>query len=110
LVTTGNSMKRREELEKRIEKAEREIRVCKEELYRIDRGCPHSWSGPFEAHIHHNSYVIPGDDPGAMGVDRRESCYVPAKIDKRWKRVCTVCGKIECTSKMTEKIESVPIW
>ena len=91
--------KRAGDLRERIIQLELEISQDKEELAEIESRCSHSWGSTTYAPIEHKAYTIPGDKPGTMGVDFRPSMYVPASTQKRWKRVCNHCGKIEYTER-----------
>ncbi len=67
------------------------------DLAEVYANCRHDWIVTPD-HIYHESYTIPGDAPGTMGVDWRGPCHVPASTEKRWKRECRICGKVEHTS------------
>jgi len=95
-------------LQNRIETLGCELQHLKLQLVEAIRDCPHKWTAPIAVHIYHKGYTIPGDPPGTMGVDWRGSCYVEPKTEKRWKRTCTVCGHIEYTFNVEQRVEEVP--
>lgn len=91
-----------------INDLERALAAKRGELANTERVCRHDW-GPTEPdHIYHEAYTIPGDEPGTCGVDWRGPCYVPAKTDYRWKRVCRTCGKVEHTTATDEHVTRTP--
>ncbi|MEI6731092.1 MAG: hypothetical protein WCK90_00275 [archaeon] len=96
----------RENLEKTAEEFER----VKSELERLEKTCRHKYGSVVYDPVHTDAYTIPGDAPGTMGVDRRGPCYVPSKTEKRWKRECTLCGLVEYTTRVREKVEELPDW
>ncbi len=98
------------ELRQQIEEADRKLRDLRENLTRREDTCFHSWSTPVADHIYHDAYTIPGDEPGTMGSDWRGPCYVEARTEKRWKRTCRVCGKVQTTGAVTTvtKVEETP--
>jgi len=75
--------------------------------YTVSR-CNHRWGDTFPDHIYHEGYTIPGDAPGTMGVDWRGPCYVNSSTEYRWKRQCTICGKVETTTRTTDRVEKIP--
>lgn len=77
--------------------AKKKVELKKEKMYST---CNHLWGDVMNDDIITESYTIEGDPPGTMGADRRSSCYVPAKTEKRWKRTCEHCGKTEYTTKI----------
>jgi len=62
---------------------------------------------PEADHIYHKAYTYPGDAPGTMGVDHCGPIDVPPRTEERWKRTCTICGKVEIT-KQTKSAGVVP--
>ena len=101
-------LQKRQRLNQEIEADAEALKRKKEALSRIDRECQHVWGETIPDHIYHKAYTIPGDPPGTMGVDWRGDCHVPAKTEKRWKRVCKKCGKVEHTSRTTKKEVETP--
>jgi hypothetical protein len=95
-------------LQYQINTLECELKHLKLQLGEAIRDCPHKWTTPIADHIYHKGYTIPGDPPGTMGVDWRGPVDVPSKTEKRWKRTCTVCGHVEFTSKVEQRIEEFP--
>ncbi|MBI4918712.1 hypothetical protein HY837_02190 [archaeon] len=98
------------QLRDKFERSKKEFDSTKEDLERVVNSCKHQFGKTIPDHIHYPAYTIPGDPPGTMGVDRRGPCYVDAKTEKRWKRICDVCGKVEYTSTVKQKIEELPEW
>jgi hypothetical protein len=45
-----------------------------------------------------------------MGGNWRGPCYVPAYTEKRWKRVCKKCGKVEYTQQTEKHTTETPKW
>lgn len=93
----------RRKLLDKITKLNRELDDARGQLARLDRSCNHQWGEPEADHIHHEGYTTPGDPPGTMGVDWRGPTHVPARTEKRWKRTCQKCGKVECTTRIAKK-------
>ena len=58
------------------------------------------------------TYTIPGDRPGTMGVDWRGPVHVPSSTKDQWTRTCTECGKEEVTTQKNEekKVNITPRW
>ncbi len=93
------------ELRVKLERATDTLATCKQSVDDLKRQltirenqCPHRFGETTADNIYHKAYTIPGDKPGTMGVDFRGSTHVPSTIDKRWKRVCALCDKVEHTS------------
>jgi hypothetical protein len=91
-----------------INLSERELEIKKMRLARMVNSCQHKWGSTQAAHVYQAAYTIPGDPPGTMGVDWRGPTYVSAKTDKRWKRVCEVCGKEEFTTATDKTVTETP--
>ncbi len=72
------------------------------------RNCSHNWSPAIAAHIYEKAYTIPGDPPSYGGVDHWFDCYVPAREQKRWKRICVNCGEVQYTSNTNKQITETP--
>lgn len=98
------------QLRERVERNEREFLAAKKALDGLVESCMHQFGETIPAHIYTPAYTIAGDPPGTMGVDRRGPCYVEAKTEKRWKRICDLCGKEEYTTQIKQKIEELPAW
>ena len=81
---------------------------AKNALIALDDSCKHKWGETVSADIRHDAYTIPGDPKGTMGIDRRLSTYVSAKTDKRWKRACEKCGKVEHTTRTSDQVTKIP--
>ncbi len=97
-------------LREKVEKAKEEYDSAKQSLDNVVNSCSHQFGPTIPDHIYHPAYTIPGDPPGTMGVDRRGPCYVDAKTEKRWKRICDICGKEEYTTRTKQKVEEFPEW
>ena len=80
----------------------------KAKLSRIVTNCNHRWSEPVADHIYHKGYRIDGDPVGTMGVDWRGPVDVSPRTEKRWKRVCSECGKVEHTSNTNKRVTESP--
>ncbi len=91
-----------------VDLAARKLEVAKAALAKAESACMHKWSEAQAAHIYHESYTIPGDRPGTMGVDWRGPCHVPSRTDHRWKRTCQACGKEEFTTQVSQQVTHVP--
>lgn len=82
--------------------------AAREAVAEMERKCAHDF-GPTEYDpVHHEGYHDPGDPPGTMGVDRRLPFDVPPRTDKRWRRECRICGKIEYTTKTDKHVTETP--
>ena len=93
-----------------IEKKQRELDGLKRQQENIYNECPHRWSDPIYDPIYKPGYTDPGDPPGTMGVDWRGPCYISAKTIPRWKKICSLCGKEEWTTRTEEVVTKKPIW
>ncbi len=93
---------------KEIEDWERKLAAIKAKLAGIQRECHHKWSDPIDTAIVTEGYTDPGDAPGTMGIDFRGPCYIPGTREQQWTRVCSVCGKTEATSQVTQKVSTSP--
>lgn len=101
----------------KLERSEDALAACQQsvnDLRRIltikENQCPHQFGEPTADNIYHEAYTIPGDKPGTMGVDFRGPTHVPSKIDKRWKRICTLCDKVEHTTRTEATTTHKPIF
>ncbi|MGV8151694.1 MAG: hypothetical protein ACP5OG_01310 [Candidatus Nanoarchaeia archaeon] len=95
------------------EKASRlriELEQAQNELKTLERHCPHKYTKTVYEPIITPAYTIPADEPGTMGVDRRGPCYVPRKVEDRWKRECEICGLVEYTTRIEQEILKKPKW
>jgi hypothetical protein len=102
------------ELRSEIAKLEEQLVSKKSQLRQAETNCRHNvdlniWVVTPDD-VYEPGYTIPGDAPGTMGVDRQFDCYVPSKTTKRWKRVCSHCGKVEHTNRTTERVEQKPLF
>ena len=95
-------------LQKDIAELERQLELKKRELQTRFNNCNHRWGETVADHIYRDSYTIPGDPPGTMGIDWRGPCYVPAKTTHRWKRTCLNCGKEEYTQNTNKTTIETP--
>lgn len=77
-------------------------------LERHQQQCQHDWGQPIYSPIIRESYTIPADPPGTMGVDWRGACYVPREEKARWTRECRKCLLSEATSQTTEHVTKTP--
>jgi len=98
------------QLREKVELLKGKYDSAKQTLDRIIESCNHNFGPTISDHIYRPAYTIPGDPPGTMGVDRRGPCYVDAKTEKRWKRICELCGQVEYTSKIKQIINELPEW
>ena len=89
--------------EERLQQAKRSLQQADEQC----NGGRHNWSHAKRDDKYTASYTIAGDPPGTMGVDWRGPCHVPAKTEKRWRRACKDCGKIEHTSRVDSAKQQV---
>jgi hypothetical protein len=105
-----NAIQKRARLEKEIEEFKRKLKKAQNALADIDRYCQHEWGEEENADIYHKGYRSPGDPVGTMGVDRRFACSVPSRTEKRWKRVCKKCNKIDYTKCTNETTVKTPRW
>jgi hypothetical protein len=105
-------MSSREQLERSIEAKRRELEAAEQALRNADAACRHEFGTAENADIYHPPYTIPGDTPGTMGVDYRGPCHVPSKTEKRWRRTCKKCGKVEFTTRIASEVKVVqqPQW
>lgn len=108
METNETPKQKRERLQRDIELAQQTIDRAKGEIERLDRSCRHEWGEAIYCPIYHEAHTIPGDPPGTMGVDWRGPCHVPARTDKRWKRVCKLCGKVEFTTSVNRETVETP--
>jgi hypothetical protein len=95
-------------LREAIAKLEHELKEKQESLVDVERNCAHVWGETFSDHINSPGYISPGDPEGTMGIDRRLPLYVPEKVTKRWKRVCSNCGRVEHTTAVSKQVTETP--
>lgn len=93
-----------QELRDKVIDLKKSLAAAENTLQVAEGKCPHQWTAIQPDHIYHESYTIPGDPPGVGGVDHQFPCHVPASTEKRWKRTCTVCGRVEHTNRTAQKI------
>jgi len=103
-------MSNRKELEDKIYRAKKDIELAQQAINKHDRECLHIWSESIRDYIHHKGYTSPGDTPGTMGIDFRGACYIEPSNEKRWKRICQKCGKVEYTKRIEEIKTEKPKW
>lgn len=87
------------QLEEEIATLREQVRRKEWQLFEIQRTCKHKWTAPKYDPIIRPGGSSPGDTPGTMGVDFRGPCSWPEERTPRWSRTCTVCNKVEYTSK-----------
>jgi hypothetical protein len=85
------------------------LELANRELTQYRKKCQHKFEEKYDP-IRTESYTIPGDPPGTMGIDWRGPLYVPAKTEDRWKRYCPKCGLEEYTTATKEIVRKVPKW
>ncbi len=95
-------------LESEIRSSQTALDQQKEKLERIRKACPHKWGPVVADHIYHKGYHIPGDPPGVGGADKQFPMDVPARTEKRWKRVCELCAQIEYTQRVIKNVSETP--
>lgn len=105
-----NAIKKRARLEKEIKEYAEKLKRANNALSDIDFYCKHKWGKTENADIYHEGYLIPGDPVGTMGVDRQLPCNIPSSTEKRWKRVCEKCGKVDYTKRVEEVKTEKPKW
>lgn len=96
------------DMRSRVAQLESDLAAARANLARVERACDHQWGPVVDASIRHGAYTDPGDPPGVGGVDHRGPCYVPERIERRWSRTCTVCGKVEFTTRTSQHITESP--
>jgi hypothetical protein len=82
------------QLRKEIEEMERNLKRKKDELYHLERNCPHNWGPTITKETHLPGGRDPGDIPGTMGIDFRPPTYIPPRTIKESMRECLICGTI----------------
>jgi len=92
----------------RLERAEMELRNAQNAVSSMEARCPHEWGDAVYDPVHHKGYRVEGDPPGTMGVDRMLPFHVPPRTDRRWRRECRVCGKVEYTARTDEHVSETP--
>ncbi len=86
------------------------LKAAQDKLQQIETSCQHNWGATVADHIYHKGYHIPGDPPGKGGADHQFPMDVPARTEKRWKRVCLKCGKIAYTQNVIKNVSETPQW
>jgi hypothetical protein len=97
-------------LRDRVSKLAKEFEEAQRGLDNLERTCRHQYGPTVYDPINHKAYTCPGDPPGTMGVDWRGPVHVPARTEKRWRRECDLCGKVEYTKQVKENITETPYW
>lgn len=101
-----------------IQKVREDLRLAQlavltlESALRIaENACNHTWDTIYDPDIT-EGYVIPADPPGMYGVDHRGEQFVPRQVIPRWKRTCTICGKVEYNRSVQEetKVTRKPVF
>jgi len=100
-----NLMNEAERLRETIKRSTKELEQAEMQLALLERSCQHQWGETEYVPEHQAAYTIQGDPPGTMGVDRRLPCSVPAKTVKKWRRACSLCGKVEVTNKVKTEVK-----
>ncbi len=110
-IANLQSLRRRlAELDAQVEQLNSARRNVTLEIERLEKSCSHDWEDLEPDRIRRESYMIPGDEPGTMGVDRQGPVYVPATTETFYRRRCARCGKEERTNRTTERKTTVPRW
>lgn len=97
-------------LREKLAEMEKQVTDARRILKFLEKNCKHNYGPTLYAPIITDTYTIPGDAPGTMGVDWRGPVYVPREERPRWKRECLECGLVEYTQEVKEKIERTPSW
>lgn len=98
------------EIDETIKRIEFEKKQLQIKLNNIYRNCRHVWGETKQISHYTPGYEIPGDPPGTCGVDWRGPFYVDSKTTYSWKRVCSVCGKEEETTRAKQVSHDVPVF
>ena len=96
-------MNEAEQLRISIAQRNSRLEIQRSQLARLEKDCIHFWVDTKYIPDYTPGHTIDGDAPGTMGVDHRDSYFVPAKTTKKWSRKCTLCGVIQVTTS-TKKI------
>jgi len=96
------------DLRQEIDKLQKQLKIKESELNSIVQYCVHKWSEPMPDHIYHEAYTTKGDAPGTMGVDFQGPTFIPAETIHQWKRICSVCGKVEHTRGTKSHVTKTP--
>lgn len=96
-----------EKLRKQIYEKTRDLKRDNDELRSEVARCPHKWS-IIPDFLKEGGYMISGDPPGTMGVDRRLPFYVEPTVKKRWKRECGYCGEVQYTTDVIQHTTEEP--
>jgi hypothetical protein len=105
-----NPIQKRDRLEREIKEYTRKLKKAQNALADIDRYCQHEWGETENADIYHRGYRTQGDPVGTMGIDRQLPMSVPSSTEKRWKRVCKKCAKIDYTKNVNKNVTETPRW
>ena len=89
-----------QQVRQEIQQTEAKLTALTSELTRLERACSHTWGSVVYDPVHTEGYRIPSDrEQGIeMGVDSRPAYDVPSQTTRRWRRACTICGKVETTT------------
>lgn len=96
------------QLRTEVENCQFALNKATAKLNDVIESCTHNWSDPVSAHEYIPGYTILGDPPGTCGVDWRGPCYVDARIIKKWKRQCEICGEVQLTENITQEVIEHP--
>ena len=96
------------EAQDELERAQNKLNKATRHLEDTQNSCHHQWGETLDASVYHPGYTIPGDPPGTMGIDWRGPCHVESRTDKKWKRVCKLCGKEETTTQINKIVTETP--
>lgn len=102
---TDRTMKPNQTLHARIKTLEHDLQHTYNELDALERNCDHIWGDTETDHVEHKGYTLPADGAGS---DFRPSRDVAPRQERRWKRTCTECGKVEHTTKTKERVTKIP--
>ena len=95
-------------LREEITELERRLKAKQEALVYAERNCTHLWGAAIPDDIVYPGFMDQGDPEGTMGIDRRLPLYVPERVTKRWRRVCSHCGKVEHTTAISKQVTETP--
>lgn len=93
-----------------VEMKKESFTEAKRRLDTIVTSCHHKFGETVYDPIVTAGYHISGDPPGTMGVDRQLPMDVPEHVEKRWKRICDICGEIDYTTQTKQEVKHLPIW
>ena len=73
------------QLRDKLTQLKKDLSGAEQSLNSLVKSCNHQYGETIYDPIHTQSYTIPGDKPGTMGVDWRGPTHVPTETKKRWK-------------------------